>query len=283
MNAISPSNPPYPRRHYADGPFGQVHFQVLGEGAPLVLLHQAPMTSGQFDNVYAPLAERGFKAIGIDMPGFGMSDPAPGTPTVTDYAQVVPCVLDALGIPRAALLGHHTGALAANEAAIAFPDRIAALVLNGPLLVTEEDRANFYQGLHKWEIEFSAREHAGHMAELFDIRDRMAGGSISHARLSDYVVQAMIGRGAFWHGHHAAYVYDQAQRLPLVTQPTLILSNTGDMIYPHAEKARALRPDFAFAALEGGGVDIVDQQPEAWADIVAGFLNSVGCGELGDA
>jgi len=283
MNAISPSNPPYPRRHYADGPFGQVHFQVLGEGAPLVLLHQAPMTSGQFDNVYAPLAKRGFKAIGIDMPGFGMSDPAPGTPTVTDYAQVVPCVLDALGIPRAALLGHHTGALAANEAAIAFPDRIAALVLNGPLLVTEEDRANFYQGLHKWEIEFSAREHAGHMAELFDIRDRMAGGSISHARLSDYVVQAMIGRGAFWHGHHAAYVYDQAQRLPLVTQPTLILSNTGDMIYPHAEKARALRPDFAFAALEGGGVDIVDQQPEAWADIVAGFLNSVGCGELGDA
>ena len=283
MNAISPSNPPYPRRHYADGPFGQVHFQVLGDGAPLVLLHQAPMTSGQFDNVYAPLAERGFKAIGIDMPGFGMSDPAPRTPTVTDYAQVVPCVLDALGIRRAALLGHHTGALAANEAAIAFPDRIAALVLNGPLLVTEEDRANFYQGLHKWEIEFSAREHAGHMAELFDIRDRMAAGSISHTRLSDYVVQAMIGRGAFWHGHHAAYIYDQAQRLPLITQPTLILSNTGDMIYPHAEKARALRPDFAFAALEGGGVDIVDQQPEAWADIVVGFLNSVGCGELADA
>lgn len=71
-----------PWRHYADGPFGQVHFQVLGEGAPLVLLHQAPITSGQFDNVYAPLAIRGFRVIGIDMPGFGMSDPTPGVPTI---------------------------------------------------------------------------------------------------------------------------------------------------------------------------------------------------------
>jgi pimeloyl-ACP methyl ester carboxylesterase len=92
------------------------------------------------------------------------------------------------------------------------------------------------------------------------------------------VVQAMIGRGAFWHGHNAAFTYDQAPRLPLITQPTLILSNTGDEIYSHAEAAHAIRPDFAFAALEGGGVDICDQQPDAWADVVAGFLNSVDAG-----
>lgn len=107
-----------PWRHYADGPFGQVHFQVLGEGAPLVLLQQAPMTSGQFDNVYAPLAIRGFRVIGIDMPGFGMSDPTPGVPTIGDYEQIVPAVLDALGLAQAAVLGRHTGALVATEAAV---------------------------------------------------------------------------------------------------------------------------------------------------------------------
>jgi pimeloyl-ACP methyl ester carboxylesterase len=283
MNAISPSNPPYPRRHYGDGPFGQVHFQVMGEGIPLVLLHQAPMTSGQFDAVYAPLAERGFMAIGVDMPGFGMSDPAPGTPTVADFAQVVPSVLDALGIARAALLGHHTGALAANEAAVLFPDRIGALILNGPLLVTPEERRNFTDNLRQWEQDFTGRAHAAHLAELFDIRDRMAQGSIGYNRLSDYVVQGMIGRGAFWHGHNAAFMYDQAARLPLITQPTLILSNTGDEIYPHAQQAHAIRPDFAFGALEGGGVDIVDQQPEAWADAVADFLNATDMRELAEA
>jgi pimeloyl-ACP methyl ester carboxylesterase len=284
MNALSPSNPPYPRRHYADGPFGQVHFQVMGDGVPLILMHQAPMTSGQFDAVYAPLALRGFMAIGVDMPGFGMSDPAPGVPTVADFAQVIPAVLDALGIEKAALLGHHTGALVANEGAILFPDRIVALILNGPLLVTDEARDTFLApgGLKAWEQAIAGREHAGHMVELFDIRDRMAGGSIGYDRLSDYVVQAFTGRGAFWHGHNAAFMYDQEPRLKLITQPTLILSNTGDEIYPHAERARQIRPDFAFAALEGGGVDICDQQPEAWADIVAGFLNAVGVRDQAD-
>lgn len=267
---------PWPRRHYADGPFGQVHFQEMGDGAPLLLLHQAPMTSGQFDNVYAPLAARGYRAIGIDMPGFGLSDPAPETPTVADYAQVIPAVLDTLGIERAALLGHHTGALAATEGALAFPKRIAALIINGPLLVGPEDRTNFLENLHVWERNYAAREHASHMVELFDIRNELARHSIPHERLSDYVVQALLGRGAFWHGHHAAFMYDQEERLALLQQPTLILSNTGDMIFEHARRAHALFPHFDFAALEGGGVDIVDQQPEAWADEVARFLRSAG-------
>ncbi len=264
----------WPRRQYVDGPFGQIHFQVHGDGAPLVMIHQAPAHSGQFDNAYEPLAARGFMAIGIDMPGFGGSDPTPHTPYATDYAQIVLPVLDALGIEKTALLGHHTGTIAANEAAIAHPDRITALILNGPLLVTEEDRANFLKTLHPWEKNYAAREHAGHMVELFDIRDRLAHGEVAPARLSDYVIHALTGRGEFWYGHHAAYMYDLAPRLPLITQPTLILTNTGDSIYPHALEVHQMRPDFAFACLEGGGVDIVDQQTEAWADIVTGFLNA---------
>ena len=271
MTAIHPKWS-WPRRHYADGPFGQVHFQVLGEGIPLLLLHQAPMTSGQFDNVYAPLAARGIMAIGIDMPGFGGSDPTPFTPSVADYAAVVPAVLDQLGLATAMLLGHHTGALAANEAAILYADRIEKLILNGPLLVDAVERQTFIEGLHQWELGYAGREHAAHMVELFDIRDSIAQHTIGYDRLSEYVVQALVGRGPFWHGHHAAYMYDQSPRLKLLTQPTLILTNTGDIIYPHALKAHALRPDFAFVELEGGTVDICDQQPEAWAQSVAQFV-----------
>ena len=266
---------PGAKRAYADGPFGQIHYQQLGDGKPLVLLHQAPMMSGQFDNVYEPLARRGFRAIGIDMPGFGMSDPTDFVPTVTDYAKVVPAVLDVLGIDTAFLLGHHTGALVATEAARHYPERISALVINGPLLVDDAEWDGFLNGLHQWELGYGARPDAAHMAELFNIRSRFAAGSVPDARISDYVVQALIGKGAFWYGHHAAYAYRQAEVLPEIKQPTLILTNTGDMIYPHAVRAHELRPDFAFVALEGGGVDIVDQQPEAWADAVANFLDAI--------
>lgn len=265
-----------PRRAYADGPFGQIHFQHLGEGHPLVLLHQAPMTSGQFDWVYAPLAARGVHAIGIDMPGFGLSDPTPFVPRVENYAAIVPPVLDALGLATASVLGHHTGALVATEVAIQFADRVEALILNGPLPLTEAERTSYLATGHQWELGFAARPHADHMRELFDIRAGFAECSVPLSRISDYVVQALSGRGAFWHGHHAAFQYRQEDTLARITQPTLILTNTGDMIFEHARTAHALRPDFAFIALDGGGVDIVDQQPEAWAVAVATFLESVG-------
>lgn len=264
-----------PRRGYADGPFGQIHYQTCGEGAPLVLLHQALMTSAQFDHVYAPLAAHGFRVIGIDMPGFGGSDATSFVPTCQDYAKVVPSILEHLGIDRAAILGHHTGALVATEAALQFPDRISALIANGPLLVSGEDYARFMAGIHEWERNYKAQPYAGHMVELFGIREKLAAGTISAERLSDYVVQALSGEGAFWHGHYAAYVYRQQDVLPLIKQPVLILTNTGDSIYSHAVAARELCPHFAYTELAGGGVDIVDQQPEAWADAVAAFLNGL--------
>lgn len=58
-------------------------------------------------------------------------------------------------------------------------------------------------------------------------------------------------------------------------QPTLILTNTGDMIYNAALEARRMRPDFAFHAIDGGGIDILDQAPIEWANAAADFLAGV--------
>lgn len=270
--------PPYPRRAYTDGPFGQIHYQTQGTGPAVILLHQAPMTSDQFTRVYAPIAAKGYRAIGIDMPGFGQSDPVAGVPSIDDYSEVVGAVMRAESLDHCALLGHHTGAMVASHAAVRWPDRVSALVINGPLLVTDKLRSDFLNGLHRWEVGYKPLPHAAHMVELFDIRDRLAHGEIEPERLSDYVVHSLIGRGAFWHGHYAAYMYDLEPTLMRISQPTLILTNTGDNIYPHAERAKAMRPDFALATLQGGGVDIVDQQPQAWTDIITDFLRSAGWG-----
>ncbi|HWU02771.1 MAG TPA: alpha/beta hydrolase [Novosphingobium sp.] len=264
----------WPRRGYADGPFGQVHYQVLGEGAPLVLLHQAPMTSGQFDWVYEPLARRGICAIGIDMPGFGGSDPAPGVPRVEDYGQCVVPVLDALGIAQAAVLGHHTGSMAATEAALQNPGRISAVILNGPMPLSAQERESFMANGHKRERDLVAVSGGAHFNEIFAARERLAAGSLPMERIGQFVVQALSGRGEYWHGHHAAYQYRHEDSLPLIRQRALILTNTGDMIYGHAKRAHEIRPDLPFVALEGGGVDIVDQHSEAWAEVVAEFVKN---------
>jgi pimeloyl-ACP methyl ester carboxylesterase len=60
-----------------------------------------------------------------------------------------------------------------------------------------------------------------------------------------------------------------------IRQPTLLLTNTGDMLYQSALKAKEMRPDFKLVELQGGGIDIVDQQPGQWSAAIADFLRPI--------
>jgi pimeloyl-ACP methyl ester carboxylesterase len=238
------------------------------------MCHQSPQTSKQFTNVYGPLHRRGVRAIGIDTPGFGESDPCPFVPAIEDWAAAVLAVLDHLGIPKAHILGHHTGSLLATEVALRNPGRIQKLVLNGPYPLRDEERPAALAKCKEQQIDFVHSSDGAHLTRSFAVRTRFYGPGADPATITRYVVEKFQGYAPFWVGHHAASIYDQFGALKQVTQPTLILTNTGDMIHDKAKAAHAARPDFSFKVLEGGGIDIVDQQPEEWADTVVEFLMS---------
>ena len=264
---------PYlPRRGYADGPYGQVHYRDTGSGIPLVLVHQAPQSSLQFSNVYERLHERGIRAIGVDLPGFGESDPTAFVPTIEDLAAVIPAVLDELEIEQAAILGHHTGAMVATEVALQFPDRVGKLVLNGPFPMSEDRRRGLLEGMGKREVEFEFKTDGSHLRESFAIRYELYGEGADPETITRYTVDKFGGYAPFWTGHHAAFIYDHGASLSKLRHPTLILTNTGDQIYKEAQMSRELRPDFAYIELQGGGIDIVDQLPAEWSDAVSSFL-----------
>jgi pimeloyl-ACP methyl ester carboxylesterase len=261
-------------RAYAPGPYGQVHFHEAGpkDGVPLLLLHQAPVSARQFEPVYPLLAARGIRAIGVDMPGFGSSDPTPFVPAIEDYAKAIPSVLDALGIAKASILGHHTGALVATEVALQFPQRVDRLILNGPLPLQDSERAQWLEFCRTEEMPFREQTDGAHLVKLFNVRYGFARDSVPVGTVTRYVVETLSGLAPYWYGHHAAFMYDHGRTLPQIRHRTLILTNTGDQIYEHAKLSHAMRPDFDFVALEGGGIDVVDQLPEAWTQSVAAFV-----------
>lgn len=138
----------FPGRGYARGPHGLVHFQDGGGRVPvrageraLVLLHQSPSSSRQFEAAFEPLVARGIRFVAIDTPGFGFSDPTPSIPTVEQWAPSIAAVLDHLGLDQVDALGHHTGSLIATELALQYPRRVRRLVLNGPFPLTSAERA----------------------------------------------------------------------------------------------------------------------------------------------
>jgi pimeloyl-ACP methyl ester carboxylesterase len=260
---------------YAPGPFGQVHYHDTGVGMPVLLFHQAPMSARQFESVYPLFAAKGIRAIGIDMPGFGNSDPTDFVPRVEDWAKVAPAVMDHLGIRQADMVGHHTGAAVATEVCLQFPSRSRRLVIHAALLVTPEERVKRLAQVQNGER--NAVEYlpdGSHLMKTFQGRYKLYGPGADPKLITRYVVERYVGRGPSWYGHNAAYTYDHGAALKRVTQPTQVMDNTGDMTFDMSKRVLELRPDFKFVTFQGGGVDIVDQQSQAWVDAVHRFLTA---------
>lgn len=260
-----------PRRGYVDGPTGQIHYQVLGEGIPLVLSHQSPSSSNMFGKAYPYLAEAGLQAIGIDTPGFGSSDVPDPRPSVSDYATAFAPVLDHMGLESAHFLGHHTGAANVAEFAHKSPERVKSLILNGPPIFTAEERAA------KVGLPGPApiQSDGSHLKKRWDSRMAATVGWSDLDAMQRNVMQTLCAGETFWYGHKAAFEYDMTEVFMGLKVPTLILTNTGDDIYFLSCRARDMRPDMEFVELLGGTHDIVDEQPQEWSAAVATYIKGL--------
>jgi pimeloyl-ACP methyl ester carboxylesterase len=258
------------RKAYCDGPYGQLHMRIVGEGDPLLLLHQSPLNGGQFDAVLPLLAQQGFCAVALDTPGFGAST-RPAEPVgISGYAAALPAVFEAMAWTDACLLGHHTGAMTAAHFAAQNPAQIRKLILNGVPLLSDEDQAHF---AHFRFEPLVPKEDGSHLLAAWNQRLTASPGWNDIRAMHRYVVDLLANPDAYGWGFEAAFAHDMVPDLMAITAPTLILTNSGEDLYAASQRARDLRPDFAFAALEGGTHDIIDEQPRAWARAVVDFLN----------
>lgn len=256
---------------YADGPFGQLHYQECGSGVPVIMVHQSPDSMVQFAPVMRPLAALGLRPIAVDIPGCGMSDVPDHPPTIAEYAGMVPAIMDHFGFDQAHVLGHHTGAIIVTEAALQDPGRVDKIVLNGPLPLTDEERA-YFMGMVEAEKSWSPRWDGSHLTEIWATRRAAQDNWTKIDAFNTHVIHGQLAGTHVWYAHEAVMAYKHEDALPKITHPCLILANTGDAIYAQSQRAREMRPDFAYAELEGGTIDIIDEQPDAWAKAVADFL-----------
>lgn len=259
------------RRAYIEGPYGQLHLTIAGEGTPLILLHQSPLSGDQFRAAMPLLAEAGFCAVAMDTPGFGQSDRPAAPVGIAGYADAIPAVLHAMGWRKSHILGHHTGASIAASLAARHPELVDRLILNGVALLSDEERAHFAQ------FRFAPLEpqaDGSHLLAAWNQRLAASPGWSNLAAMHRYVTALLANPSHYFWGFEAAFAYDMAADLKVIATPTLIFSNTGEDLYAASQRAHALRPDFAFAALDGGTHDIIDEQPHAWVAAVSAFLRS---------
>lgn len=109
---------------YADLGDGKLHFEQIGEGEPLVLIHAGITDSRMWDGQWAAFA-RDYRVIRFDMRGFGKSDrmEAPRNRRDDLYR-----LLQHLEIERAALVGCSLGGEIILDFALEHPRKVSALV-----------------------------------------------------------------------------------------------------------------------------------------------------------
>jgi pimeloyl-ACP methyl ester carboxylesterase len=115
---------------------GHIHWRAAGTGPAVMISHINQQSSAMMLELLQALAPD-FRAVAIDYPGHGHSDPFDGQPTIEDYARSVVEVMDALGIERAAALGEAVGAGVSYALGAHWKQRIGKVIaINTPYFET---------------------------------------------------------------------------------------------------------------------------------------------------
>jgi pimeloyl-ACP methyl ester carboxylesterase len=265
---------------------GLVHLRsVEGGGAagaiPVVLLHPSPSSSRALEPLLRELAARrpGVRLLAPDTPGNGDSAaPAPETPDAAYFAGALARLLDTLKIDRIDLYGAHTGARIAAEFAVAYPQRVRRLVLDGiadyPAEIKQQILANYAPAVQPdeygrhfiWAFNF-VRDQQLHFPYFlrrpeYRLATTMPAPEELHLRTLD-VLKALQ---TYHKPYLAAFRYPARERLPKVAAPTLFTITASE---PPALKVMSRE---LAALVPAARVEEVDASPRGKAAAMAAFL-----------
>ena len=106
-----------------------LHFVEEGEGPAVLFCHGFPAIWSSWKSQIEAVARAGFRAIALDMRGYGKSSAPAEAEAYTPYETVgdLVAILDAAGVETATVVGHDFGANVAWNAAMMRPDRFTAV------------------------------------------------------------------------------------------------------------------------------------------------------------
>ena len=260
----------------------RINVAQVGSGPPLLLLH------GWCNNWvgWTPLAAElapDFRLIMPDLPGFGDSDPLPAY-TLDAVAPLLQCLLDALGVCPAGIVGASLGALVAADLLARAPQLTRRLVLIGPIFSAAAGRVRLVERLlgpwrHRPVAQravaaiIRSRSHAYFMEYFFNTR------TFRPALIERYGMpgrRKVTGRAYVQFGLDAL-AFDLDRFVASAPLPTLLLRGVADSHVSGAQiDAFAAGNPCVFAAhVPGAGHNIGYEAPAAAAAIIRRFFGDL--------
>ncbi len=251
---------------------GLIEYQDAGSGVPLLAVHGSGGGYDQGMAFAASLTTRGIRVIAMSRFGY-LRTPMPADASAMAQADAFVCLMDALNVPEAAVMGGSAGALSALHMAIRHPDRVSALILLVPLAYKPPTEANSAAPMAPW-LEKTMMAAVGsdflfwsglHLARRPMIGTVLAtppelldtASAAEQARINAMLdnILPVSARAAGLRYDTAASKSMTAARLDLVRAPTLIISARDDRYgtYASAEYTASQISGAMFMGFEAGG------------------------------
>jgi pimeloyl-ACP methyl ester carboxylesterase len=258
----------------------EIGYDDRGEGPAVVLLHAFPFARDVWGDLATALAGR-FRVLSVDARGFGESElrashPTPGASApyaITDLADDLAAFLEALEVPRAALVGMSMGGYTALAFTARHASRLAALVLADTRAAadTPETRA-------KREEALATIHGSGPGAYLQGSVPRLLSPGAKPALLESALSLAEKRADSLVAGVEALRDRpDRTAELGAIACPTLVVCGAEDQVTPAPEMRRmsASIPRARWIELPGAGHLAHLEAGEAFTAAVGSFLADV--------
>ena len=276
---------------------GPIEVQQAGAGVPLLVVHGSGGGHDQGMAFAGSLATHGIRVIAMSRFGY-LRTPMPADASAAAQADAHVCLLDALGIRRAAVMGGSAGAPSALQMALRHPDRVSALILLVPLTYKPPTQADSAAPMPAW-VEATMMRLLGSdflfWAAMHVARDQVikvvlatppellpAASPQERARVNAMIddILPVSARAAGLRSDTAVGKHLAPSALETLRVPTLIVSARDDRYGTYATAAyTASRIAGAkFIGFDQGGHTWVGHDDDVMAEIVRLLVPAVGGG-----
>lgn len=207
-------------------------YEITGEGEPLLLIMGTSGAIGLWGGL-VPLLARTHRVIAFDNRGLGGSSRGTGAITVASIAEDAVALLDALDVPKAHVVGWSLGSAAAQEIALAHPDRVLSVVLYSTWGRSSGFQRSVFTALR---APYAARDMPSALGaaglafspEALDAPDfaDQVGAMLPAFPQDDAQMQVTVEQ---W---DADLAHDTLDRLGGITAPTLVVVGEQDLLTP---------------------------------------------------
>lgn len=265
----------------------RLHYAILGQGEPLVLLHGFPQTWNEWRGLMPELAKK-YTVIAPDYRGAGQSArPVTGYDKVTMAQDIRALVHSVVGEAAINLVGHDMGSFVAFRYALDHPDEVKKLVLVDAAQPGTALWDDFMSNPRVWHIGFHGKRDLAERLvsgnERFYLETFFADRAYLYDRATedlDEYVRQYSASGALRAGFEAYRALPDdliANRESLakakLPMPVLVVGGSHSSMGPRlAELGPQIAENYESVTIPRSGHWIAEEQPEAFLQAVTEFL-----------